>query len=214
MIRKRCLNRPIGSRNQGVATIQRMIAEAWRVVAEGVTRSEQQNPRPGDKKERYPVEEHKEKSTRSKKGTMNPEVTVRYKKVAPGAFEPTRKTRQSAGYDLRLLEDVLILPKTRRLVDLGISIEIPEGYYGRISTRSTVAISCEVDIQAGVIDADFRGTVKLLLHNTSCRAVYLERGQSPAQLIIQPCMTATFLETEEEFEATERTIQPPSIDYE
>ena len=50
-----------------------------------------------------------------------------------------------------------------QLIETDIKIQLPEGCYGRIAPRSGLALNMSVDVLAGVIDADYRGPIKVLL---------------------------------------------------
>jgi dUTP pyrophosphatase len=78
---------------------------------------------------------------------------------------PIRETVDSAGYDLFSAENVTILPNTLHAVDLGIAIALEKGTYGQVYMRSSLAKQHSLFAMAGVIDADYRGTVKVLVYN-------------------------------------------------
>jgi len=50
-------------------------------------------------------------------------------------------------------------------VPTDISIAVPEGCYGRVAPRSGLATKHFIDTGAGVIDADYRGPVGVVLFN-------------------------------------------------
>jgi hypothetical protein len=54
-------------------------------------------------------------------------------KRVPIACTPTRGSQYAAGWDLYSVESASILLGERRLVDMGISLELPLGVYGRIA---------------------------------------------------------------------------------
>jgi dUTP pyrophosphatase len=64
-------------------------------------------------------------------------------------------------------EDVTVPPKNKLLISTGISMAVPEGYYGRVAPRSGLAVKNFIDVGAGVVDSDYRGEVKVLLFNFS-----------------------------------------------
>jgi dUTP pyrophosphatase len=79
---------------------------------------------------------------------------------------PAKAESGSAGYDVFSVENCVIEPSQRKLVSIGISIEIPRHCYLRCAPRS--GLSCNgIDIGAGVIDASYRGTIKVLMINNS-----------------------------------------------
>lgn len=71
------------------------------------------------------------------------------------------------------------------LVDTDISIAVPEGTYGRVAPRSGLAVKHGIDTGAGVIDADYRGPVKVLLFNLSETDFEIQVGDRIAQLIVE-----------------------------
>lgn len=65
----------------------------------------------------------------------------------------------------------------------GFSIELPEGTYGKICSRSSLAVK-GVDIGAGIIDSDYRGRIKILVINNGKEDFFFSAGERLAQLII------------------------------
>lgn len=97
---------------------------------------------------------------------------------------PIRETVDSAGYDLFSAESVTILPYTSHAVELGISIALEKGTYGQIYMRSSLASHNGLFVMAGVIDADYRGTVKVLVYNMSPSNYMVKTGAKIAQLVV------------------------------
>ncbi|KAG6493037.1 hypothetical protein ZIOFF_048010 [Zingiber officinale] len=100
-----------------------------------------------------------------------------------------RRTEGTAGYDLFIDQDIEIPAKDRRLAKTRISIEFPEGHYARVTTRSGAAIRLKIDIGVGVIDANYRGEIQLLVINHSNNVISLEAGDSIAQFILEKIIT-------------------------
>ena len=98
---------------------------------------------------------------------------------------PTKGTPQSAGFDLFAVKQQTILPNTRQLIPTGIALEIPLGFYGRIAPRSSLTIKHNIDIGAGVIDADYRGEIYACLINNSTKPFNIKPGEKIAQLLIE-----------------------------
>ena len=97
---------------------------------------------------------------------------------------PVRGTPGAAGWDLVAMDQVTLQPGERRLVPLGLSLELPFGCYGRIAPRSSLAVR-GVDVAGGVIDPDFRGEIKIILVNNSPEAFTLHQGDRIGQLILE-----------------------------
>lgn len=129
------------------------------------------------------------------------DAIVKVKKLHPDAKIPIRAHEGDAGADLYALEGGCLLPGQRMLVDTGISVEIPVGWYGRIAPRSGLATKNGVDVLAGVVDAPYRGPLKVCLINLSdghtAHDFRWGAGDRIAQLIIEKCADATFEEVAE-----------------
>lgn len=112
-------------------------------------------------------------------------TTLKVKLVNLDARVPTQGTKFSAGYDLYAPNYFIIKPKSSLLVDIGLQLEIPEGYYGRIADRSSIASKYDVHVHAGVIDSDYRGNIKILLFNHSKESFSAQKDERIAQLILE-----------------------------
>lgn len=80
--------------------------------------------------------------------------------VFGGAGEKT--SHQAAGWDLSTSMAFQIPSGERRLISTGIAVDVPRGCYGRIASRSSMAAQ-GLDVAGGVVDADYRGEVKVIL---------------------------------------------------
>lgn len=76
---------------------------------------------------------------------------LKFTKVVPEAFAPTKGSIKAAGYDLRSAYDYVVPAKGKEMVDTGIKIELPEGCYGRIAPRSGLAAKNFIDVGGLVI---------------------------------------------------------------
>ncbi|PYH50014.1 dUTP diphosphatase, partial [Aspergillus saccharolyticus JOP 1030-1] len=121
--------------------------------------------------------------------TANPLPTLLVQKLTPSGRAPTRGSAFAAGYDLYSAKDTVIPSKGKALVDTGIAIAVPEGTYGRIAPRSGLASKHFIDTGAGVIDADYRGEVKVLLFNFSDVDFEIKEGDRVAQLVLERIYT-------------------------
>ena len=63
-----------------------------------------------------------------------------FKKLNSNAKLPVRMTQNSAGYDLFSLDEAVIHPYQCVCIDTGIAVEFPQGYYGTIQGRSSLAL--------------------------------------------------------------------------
>lgn len=113
------------------------------------------------------------------------------------AIMPKRQTDGAAGYDLATPTAFKLPAYSRQAVPLQIAMAIPDGYYGQIASRSSLASKFSIDVGAGVIDSDYRGEVKVLLINHSNAEVTFEAGERIAQLLLLPCLQDEPEEVEE-----------------
>jgi len=81
-------------------------------------------------------------------------------------------------------------------VDTDLAIAVPDGTYGRIAPRSGLASKHFIDTGAGVIDADYRGQVKILLFNHSEVDYKVAKGDRVAQLVLERIYTPEVVEVE------------------
>ncbi|KAG2213368.1 hypothetical protein INT47_009041 [Mucor saturninus] len=109
---------------------------------------------------------------------------------------PTRGSVLAAGYDLYCAHDIVIPAQGKTIVATDIAIAVPEGHYGRVAPRSGLAAKHHLDTGAGVIDADYRGPVGVVMFNFSKVDYEVKRGDRIAQLIIEKISTPDVLEVE------------------
>ena len=128
-------------------------------------------------------------------------MKINIKKLTDTAVTPERGSAFAAGYDLfaDIQENVVIEPHKTFLVPTGIAMEIPEGYWGGIFARSGLAAkeSLRPANCVGVIDADYRGEIRVALHNDSASARIITPGQKVAQMVIVPFLAVEFEEVAE-----------------
>ena len=103
-----------------------------------------------------------------------------------------------AGLDLHAARDVVLEVGQRILVETGIAVAIPPGWAGFVLPRSGLALRSGVTVlnAPGLIDAGYRGEIKVLLINCGSARAILGRGERIAQLVIQPVARADLVEVE------------------
>ena len=111
--------------------------------------------------------------------------SLKIKKLSENATVPTKGSDLAAGYDLVSAMDVTIPPRGKALAKTDIAMAIPHGCYGRIAPRSGLAWKHHIDIGAGVIDADYRGNVGVVMFNLADKEFKVEKGMRIAQLILE-----------------------------
>lgn len=110
-----------------------------------------------------------------------------FKKLSDAAQLPTRAHATDGGLDLYATEEAAIKPLGHQDVGTGLAVAIPEGKAGLIVPRSGLAAKHGVSVvnAPGLIDAGYRGELRVILHNTDDRRTFkVEIGDRIAQLVI------------------------------
>lgn len=118
-------------------------------------------------------------------------------KLDAGAFLPKRAYPTDAGLDLFARKPFFIKPEGTALVDTGVHLAIPEGYFGKIESKSGLCVKCDITAEAGVIDSSYRGSIVVKLRNDSNQFVNFNSGDKIAQLVILPCSLCECTEVDE-----------------
>lgn len=124
-------------------------------------------------------------------------MRIKFKKLHPEARIPTYAHEGDAGMDLFEIENYILKAGERRVIGTGIAIEIPDGYVGLVWDKSGLAAHHGIKTMGGVIDASYRGEIKIVLLNTSDKDFKIEKGMKIAQLLIQPVVSAEIEEVSE-----------------
>lgn len=132
-------------------------------------------------------------------------MKIKVKVLNEKAILPKRGSEQAAGYDLHACfpddwgERLELQPHDTVKIPTGLSMEIPEGYYGAIVARSGLATKqgLRPANAYGVIDSDFRGGVIVALHNDTDYPQRIYDGDRIAQLLLLPYQTMEFIEVDD-----------------
>ena len=128
---------------------------------------------------------------------------LKVQKLNNNAALPKRSTDGAAGYDLCASQNCTIPAKGKGLVKIGLSLSFPSGLYARIAPRSGLALKKFIDVGAGVVDADYRGEVGVVLFNHGDQDFEVKMGDRIAQLILEKISTPEV----EEVSALEDTVR-------
>ena len=127
-------------------------------------------------------------------------MSFRFTRLTEAATAPTRAHPGDAGCDLYAAEAVRLEPGERASVGTGIAVEIPEGSAGLVIPRSGLAAKHGISVvnAPGLIDAGYRGEVRVLLLNTDpAEAFEVAPGDRIAQLVIVQVGDAEPVEVEQ-----------------
>ena len=112
-------------------------------------------------------------------------IQLPFVKMSTNAVTPTRATKELVGLDFYSPANYIIPPYSQLLIPTHIKLGIPLGHYGRLASKSGLAVLHHLHVGAGVIDPDYMGEIKILLINTAPHAHSIIRGDPIAQLILE-----------------------------
>lgn len=135
-------------------------------------------------------------------------MQLKVKRTNKNAQLPIWGSKFAAAFDLSSSEEVSIKSGETVAVDIGLAFEVPSGYYLEICPRSGLSLNTSLRIanSPGIVDEDFRGTVKVLMTNSMTRFPSTEiitKGQRIAQALLKKVEQAEIIEVEE-LSTTER----------
>ena len=126
-------------------------------------------------------------------------MELKVAKLKEGVVLPTRAHAGDAGLDLYACESAHLGPGERWSVGTGVAVEIPEGHAGLVLPRSGLAREHGIALvnSPGLIDAGYRGEVRVLLLNTDPAETFrIEPGDRIAQLVVAPVAIAEPVQAE------------------
>ena len=93
-----------------------------------------------------------------------------------------------AGLDIFSIEKVILKPGESKLVETGISIELPENTEAQVRPRSGLALKHQITVlnTPGTIDEGYRGEVGVILINHGKNVFEITEGMKIAQMVISP----------------------------
>lgn len=126
-------------------------------------------------------------------------MNINIKKTRPTAIMPTYATLGSACFDLYAAHSQAISGIRHAIIDTGLAFEVPDGYCMLVYGRSGLALKHGIRLAncVGVIDSDYRDSVKVVLHNDRVFELFVNAGDRIAQAMIVPIQKMRLMEVEE-----------------
>jgi len=127
-------------------------------------------------------------------------IEVPVRRLRDDAVLPSQAYDGDAGLDLAAAEGLTIGPGERAVVGTGLAVAIPPGYTGLVVPRSGLAARSGLGKvnSPGVIDAGYRGEVRVVLLNTDREEPFtVEPGMRIAQLLVVPVPPVRLVEVDE-----------------
>lgn len=122
-------------------------------------------------------------------------MILRVKRIHQDARLPSYGHSGDAGMDLYAVEDIVLEQGNPVPVPTGIQVAVPKGHVGLVWDKSGVSLS-GVHRLAGVIDAGYRGEIKVVLINLTEKPYAVEKGKKIAQMLIQPILSVDIKEVD------------------
>lgn len=121
------------------------------------------------------------------------------------ATVPTKGSALAAGYDIYSSEAGLVPAHGQAMIGTDLTVCVPVGCYGRVAPRSGLAAKHGISTGAGVVDADYRGEIKVILFNHSDKDFEVNKGDRIAQLVLEKILLTDIVEiTADELDKTTR----------
>lgn len=116
-------------------------------------------------------------------------------KLEDWASDINRAHHDDAGIDMRTPEGFVLRAHEQKVVDLGVSVQIPLGYFGKMESKSGLMVNHGIICMGGVIDSGFRGNIKVRMWNTSDEDYVFSKGDKLVQMVLVPVLLADLEET-------------------
>jgi len=137
------------------------------------------------------------KITRPRHKQRNRSKKILYvKSLSDNAKLPARSTPGSAGYDLCSPEQTTIPAGGNALIEIKIALLIPKGYYGRIASRSSLALKNLLMVGGGVVDRDYNGSIGVIMFNLGKEDYIVHKHDRVAQIVFERIATPIVVEVQ------------------
>lgn len=107
------------------------------------------------------------------------------KKLYKDAELPKMMKDGDAAMDFYSYKDYELLPGQKIIVETGVAIAIPRGFWGNVRDRSGLAAKHDIHTMGGVIDSNYRGEVQIIMINLGKEKYNIKKGDRICQMIIQ-----------------------------
>jgi dUTP pyrophosphatase len=122
-------------------------------------------------------------------------MQIKMKRIASEAKLPAFAHPGDAGMDLFSCVDTTLEPGETKPVPTGIQMAIPAGHVGLVWDKSGISLK-GVHRLAGVVDAGYRGEVRVVMVNLGREPFAVKAGMKIAQMLIQPVEAPSIVESE------------------
>lgn len=124
---------------------------------------------------------------------------MKVKLLHPKAQMPEYATDGAIAFDIRTVEAGDVLPMSATTFSTGLAVEVPEGFGLFVFSRSGHGFKNGLRLGngTGLIDADYRGEIKVRIHNDGRVPFGFEPGDRIAQGLLLPISRVAFQQVED-----------------
>lgn len=123
-------------------------------------------------------------------------MKLNVQKLHPDAVVPYYDHPGDAGLAVHTVEGRVLDAGERYAFDTGWALEFPAGHVAMILDRSGLSLKAGLKTMAGVGDANYRGSYRVVMINLSHEAYEVKKGDKIAQLLVIPLTAVDIVETD------------------
>jgi dUTP pyrophosphatase len=123
-------------------------------------------------------------------------MKIKVMRIDPKAVMPKKAHKSDAASDIYALEDLSVPPGNTTVVRTGFCLEIPPGVYGRIETRSSLAVK-GLYTTGGIIDSGYLDEIFVILNNGGQEVYNIHNGDRIAQILFHQVEPYDLVEVEQ-----------------
>lgn len=132
---------------------------------------------------------------------------IKFALTKEGVKPPTRASKEAAGFDFYCAENISIPPHQKKMINTYVKHDIPKDVVGILAPRSGHAVKkgLRLFFAPGIIDADYRGEINILVENVGAGFAIIEKDERFAQIVYLQLPALDFeIIKESELSQTER----------
>jgi dUTP pyrophosphatase len=124
-------------------------------------------------------------------------MQVKIKLLSDKAIIPSYAHSNDSGMDLFAIKDEILKAGETKVINIGLSIELPENTEAQIRPKSGLSSSSGVSAILGTIDEGYRGEIGVILYNHSAVDYEIKEGKKIAQMVIMPVLRPSIIQVKE-----------------
>ena len=124
-------------------------------------------------------------------------MKIEAKRLYPDAILPQTMREGDAAMDFSSYRDYVIKPWQRIVVETGVAIAVPLGYWGNVRDRGGLPAKHGLHTMGGVFDSNYRGEVQIIMINLGREDYKISKGDRIAQMLIEKHEDIEIQEVEE-----------------